>query len=56
MSNKEKNQDGMLALLATKHDDWVRIAKSFTNSQEDAEDLVQRFTYVSGKLARLSKK
>lgn len=42
MSKKENNnQDGMLELLASKHQDWVRIAKSFTNSQEDAEDLVQ---------------
>ena len=36
-----KNQDGMLEFLATKHNDWVRIAKSFTQNYEDAQDLVQ---------------
>ena len=42
MNNQEsKNQDGMLEFLATKHKDWVRIAKSFTNNREDSEDLVQ---------------
>lgn len=31
----------MLEHLASKHNDWVRIAKSFTNNYEDAQDLVQ---------------
>jgi len=31
----------MLELLATKHDDWVRIAFSMTGNVDDAQDLVQ---------------
>ncbi len=31
----------MLELLATKHDDWVRIALSMTGNIDDAQDLVQ---------------
>ena len=31
----------MLELLATKHDDWVRIAFSITGNMDDAQDLVQ---------------
>ena len=31
----------MLELLATKHDDWVRIAFSMTGNMDDAQDLVQ---------------
>jgi len=31
----------MLELLATKHDDWVRIAFSMTENIDDAQDLVQ---------------
>jgi RNA polymerase sigma factor (sigma-70 family) len=31
----------MLELLATKHDDWVRIAFSMTGNIDDAQDLVQ---------------
>lgn len=31
----------MLELLATKHDDWVRIAFSMTGDMDDAQDLVQ---------------
>ena len=31
----------MLELLATKHDDWVRIALSMTGNIDDARDLVQ---------------
>ena len=31
----------MLELLATKHDDWVRIALSMTDDMDDAQDLVQ---------------
>jgi RNA polymerase sigma factor (sigma-70 family) len=42
MKNQEsKNQEGMLEHLASKHKDWVRIAKSFTGNYEDAQDLVQ---------------
>jgi len=41
MNNKEnRDQSGMLELLYTKHKDWVRIANSFTNNYEDAQDLV----------------
>jgi len=52
MSKKEKNQDGMLEHLASKHADWIRIAKSFTNNTEDAQDLVQEMyirVYEAGK-------
>ena len=31
----------MLELLATKHDDWVRIDFSMTGNMDDAQDLVQ---------------
>ena len=31
----------MLELLATKHNDWVRIAFSMTGNMDDAQDLVQ---------------
>ena len=42
MNNQEnKDQTGMLEKLASKHSDWVRIAKSFTGNLEDAQDLVQ---------------
>ncbi len=42
MNNQEnRNQEGMLEHLASKHKDWVRIAQSFTGNLEDAEDLVQ---------------
>jgi RNA polymerase sigma factor (sigma-70 family) len=42
MSNNKENRDqsGMLELLYTRHKDWVRIAQSFTNNYEDAQDLV----------------
>ena len=53
MSKKENNnQDGMLEKLAKKHNDWVRIAKSFTKNTEDAQDLVQDMylrVYSAGK-------
>ena len=41
MKNQETNAQAMMSFLATKHKDWIRIAKSFTNNREDAEDLVQ---------------
>ena len=41
MKNQETNAQAMMSFLATKHNDWVRIAKSFTGNREDAEDLVQ---------------
>lgn len=42
MNNQDnKDQTGMLEHLATKHNDWVRIAKSFTGNYEDSQDLVQ---------------
>ena len=31
----------MLELLATKHDDWIRIAYSMTKDMDRAKDLVQ---------------
>jgi len=42
----------MLELLATKHDDWIRIAFSMTGSMDDAQDLVQDM-YI--RLERLGK-
>ena len=42
----------MLELLATKHDDWIRIAFSMTGNMDDAQDLVQDM-YI--RLERLGK-
>jgi len=42
----------MLELLATKHEDWIRIAFSLTNNMDKAKDLVQDM-YV--RLHRLGK-
>ncbi len=39
--NEIRNQDGMLELLSSKHNDWVRIAQSFTGNLDDAKCLVQ---------------
>ena len=52
MKNQETSAQAMLSFLATKHKDWVRIAKSFTNNYEDAQDLVQD-AYL--RLVRLNK-
>ena len=41
MKNQENNAQAMMSFLSTKHNDWIRIAKSFTNNREYAEDLVQ---------------
>lgn len=41
MKNQENNAQAMMSFLATKHNDWVRIAKNFTKNHEDAQDLVQ---------------
>ena len=37
----------MLELLATKQDDWIRIAYSMTDDMDEAKDLVQEMYLVS---------
>ena len=53
MNNQDnRSQEGMLEHLAKKHNDWVRIAQSFTGNLEDAQDLVQEMyirVYEAGK-------